>query len=316
MSTPPSDPKNPEQPGAPAPWPGPAAPAPATPAPGAIPSNPGGGPSRGGNSDPPPLVAPTAWPSLPVPVRLEPPAVPPAVPPTAWPQVGPELIPPHGLPEGSPATPLPISGGYVPPVPSGGMTLGYTSPPLAPPPGYAPGAPQGNGPPQGYATRGIYELRNVVYRYPKGKFELRVPSLSILPGQLTYIGGETGCGKSTLLKLLALETVPSQGDVSIMGYSVKNLTQDQRDDLRGGGIVYLAQGDMGLQNLLPVENIKRLLYDFDGLPWEEAERRALDGLRVAQFPADRLDVKALDFLAAKRRVSRSPSFTRRGAQSV
>ncbi len=115
-----------------------------------------------------------------------------------------------------------------------------------------------------------------------------------MPGQLTYIGGETGCGKSTLLKLLALETVPDQGDVVIMGYSVKNLTQEQRDDVRGGGIVYLAQGDMGLQNLLPVENIKRLLHDFDGLPWEEAERRALEGLRVAQFPADRLDVKALD----------------------
>jgi ABC-type lipoprotein export system ATPase subunit len=123
---------------------------------------------------------------------------------------------------------------------------------------------------------------------------LHVPRLDILPGQLTYIGGETGCGKSTLLKLLALETVPQQGEVVIMGFPVTNLPQDKRDDLRGGGIVYLAQGDMGLRNLTPVENIKRLLYDFDGLSWEDAERLALDGLRVAQFPADRLEVKAMD----------------------
>ena len=146
---------------------------------------------------------------------------------------------------------------------------------------------------------GIYELRNVTYRYHrsagrKAAFELRVPSLTILPGQLTYIGGEAGCGKSTLLKLLALETTPQQGDLFIMGYPAGQLTQEQRADLRGGGIVYLAQGDMGLRNMLPVEDIKRLLYDFDGLSWEEAERRALDGLRVAQFPPDRLDVKTLD----------------------
>lgn len=172
------------------------------------------------------------------------------------------------------------------------------APPPTPPTSQAPSPAPGGLPRQpqpGYApAQPIYDLRNVTYRYRKGAFELRVPSLSILPGQLTYIGGETGCGKSTLLKLLALETVPRQGDVVIMGYSVGRLTQEQRDDLRGGGIVYLAQGDMGLRNLLPVEDIKRLLYDFDGLTWEEAERRAMEGLRVAQFPADRLDVKAAD----------------------
>lgn len=135
-----------------------------------------------------------------------------------------------------------------------------------------------------------YLLRNVVFRYDGGQFELHVPHLEIQPGQLTYIGGEAGCGKSTLLKLLALETVPDEGDIFMLGFDARRLGRDQRDDLRGGGIVYLSQGDMGLTNLPPVEGIKRLLHDFDGLPWDEAERRARAGLRVTYFPENRLQI--------------------------
>ena len=141
-------------------------------------------------------------------------------------------------------------------------------------------------------TAFAYTLNNVIFSYPGGQFQLRIPHLDIPQGRLTYIGGEAGCGKSTLLKLLALEKSPDAGSISMLGYDVQRLTQEQRDDLRGGGIVYLSQGDMGLTDLLPMEGIKRLLHDFDGLTNEEAERRAYEGLRATYFPADRLNVKA------------------------
>lgn len=137
-----------------------------------------------------------------------------------------------------------------------------------------------------------YDLRNVHFRYPGAQFELFVPQLTISSGKLVYIGGEAGCGKSTLMKLLALQTKPGIGDIWLLGMHTSNLSDAELDDTRGGGLVYVPQGDLGLTDHVPVEGIKRLLHDFDGLTWEDAERRALMGLQAAQFPANRLSTKA------------------------
>jgi len=158
----------------------------------------------------------------------------------------------------------PQSGGYVTPMPQVAPTVAYPA----------------------------YDLRNVHFRYPGAQFELFVPQLTIPSGKLVYIGGEAGCGKSTLMKLLALQTKPGVGDIWLLGMHTSNLSDAELDDTRGGGIVYVPQGDLGLTDHVPVEGIKRLLHDFDGLSWEEAERRALAGLQAAQFPAGRLGVKA------------------------
>src|SRR5579875_3444456 len=215
----------------------------------------------------PQFVTPTYAPNAPSPYRQQPP-------PQA-PRVG------QAMP--SPYQPAPYQGQPGAPY---GQPRPYGAPMAAPMP-MSPAAPVMPG--GGVAA---YELRNVHFRYPGAQFELYVPQLTIPAGKLVYIGGEAGCGKSTLMKLLALQTKPSVGDIWLLGMHTTSLLDSQLDDVRGGGIVYVPQGDLGLTDHVPVEGIKRLLHDFDGLPWHEAERRALMGLQAAQFPAARLNVKA------------------------
>jgi putative ABC transport system ATP-binding protein len=64
-------------------------------------------------------------------------------------------------------------------------------------------------------TQAVYECRDLIKRRdgPLGGFELRVPKLRILPGEVILLSGPSGCGKSTLLDLLALALRPTAGSV-------------------------------------------------------------------------------------------------------
>ncbi len=138
----------------------------------------------------------------------------------------------------------------------------------------------------------ILTLQQVRCNFPRSRFTLNVPDLSIYPAELTYIGGESGSGKTTLLRLLTLEAQPDSGNIAMMGSNVATLTPDQRDDLRGGGITYISQGHLGLvDRLTPIETIARLLYDYDGIDRAEGERRAERALTWARLPKERFRVK-------------------------
>ncbi|HEU5441999.1 MAG TPA: ATP-binding cassette domain-containing protein [Ktedonobacterales bacterium] len=118
-------------------------------------------------------------------------------------------------------------------------------------------------------------------------FTLSIPWLELFPGELTYIGGPSGSGKSTLIKLLALETRPPAGDLWTLDRHINSLPDHQRDDLRGGGITYIPQGDLGLVDQPPVEIIRRLLFDYEGVDFAEGTRRAEYGLARAKLPPER-----------------------------
>jgi ABC-type lipoprotein export system ATPase subunit len=140
-------------------------------------------------------------------------------------------------------------------------------------------------PPHVPPTLVVRDLRQTYAGNPP--FTLSIPWLELFPGELTYIGGPSGSGKSTLIKLLALETRPPAGDLWVLGRHVNSLPDHECDDLRGGGITYIPQGDLGLVDQSPVEIIRRLLYDYEGVDFAAGTRRAEQGLARAKLPPER-----------------------------
>ncbi len=73
----------------------------------------------------------------------------------------------------------------------------------------------------------MIELRDVSVAYPGERTALSNISLTIEPGEFVFLVGPTGSGKSTLLKLLYHEEMPSTGEVSVSGQSLRALTRKQ-----------------------------------------------------------------------------------------
>lgn len=161
--------------------------------------------------------------------------------------------------------------------------------PAAPPAGLTPPVrqPQAAPPAAGQPAprRPTIALRNLRFAYPGARFAIDIPALDFYPGELTYLGGVSGSGKSTLMKILALELAPEAGDMWVLSRHLRSLSSHDQDDLRGGGLTYIPQGNLGLIDRNPVENIVRVLQDFDALPQSEAVRRAYAALGAVRLPA-------------------------------
>jgi ATP-binding cassette subfamily B protein len=70
------------------------------------------------------------------------------------------------------------------------------------------------------------EFVGVEFGYKRQKRMLRLPSLSILPGERLVIAGENGAGKSTLAKLIVRLYDVDCGSVRIGGEDVRNIRLD------------------------------------------------------------------------------------------
>ncbi len=73
------------------------------------------------------------------------------------------------------------------------------------------------------------ELRGVQKVYPNGAKAIHGVDMNIEDGEMIVFVGPSGCGKSTLLRMIAgLETV-TDGDISIGGRVVNNVSPSERD---------------------------------------------------------------------------------------
>jgi putative ABC transport system ATP-binding protein len=114
------------------------------------------------------------------------------------------------------------------------------------------------------ADDGIVCLKNLVKVREKGgnRFELRVPSLVIHPGEFIALVGESGCGKSTLLDILALVLRPTSADEFTIrlpkqdvSYDVMALSEADLARIRKTKLGYVLQTGGLLSFLTVQENI-------------------------------------------------------------
>lgn len=90
-------------------------------------------------------------------------------------------------------------------------------------------------------------------------------SLNIATGKITAIMGPSGCGKTTLLRLIGGQLRPEQGEITVGGKSIPQLTRKQ---------LYLVRREMGLlfqsgalfTNLSTFENVAFPLREHTQLP--------------------------------------------------
>ena len=82
-------------------------------------------------------------------------------------------------------------------------------------------------------VQGEIVLHTLTYRYAPSEPEvLRGVNIRIAPGDFVAIAGASGCGKSTLIKLLIRELEPTDGNVSIAGRDVGQLSEKKIPQLR------------------------------------------------------------------------------------
>lgn len=96
-------------------------------------------------------------------------------------------------------------------------------------------------------------IHDLAFQYPRGGFQLRVPSLTVTAGERLALIGPSGSGKTTLLHLIAGIKRPTQGTVTVQNVNVSLLSdaKSRAYRLRTVGMVFQ---DFGLLEYLSVQD--------------------------------------------------------------
>ena len=100
----------------------------------------------------------------------------------------------------------------------------------------------------------IVEITGLVKRFPMGRTHftaLKGIQLTIHHGEFVGVVGPSGSGKTTLLNIIGSLDTPSEGDVRVLGRSVKGLSHREAAQLRNLHIGFIFQ----TFNLLPVYTV-------------------------------------------------------------
>ncbi|MFK4752654.1 ABC transporter ATP-binding protein [Oceanobacter antarcticus] len=84
---------------------------------------------------------------------------------------------------------------------------------------------------------------------------LNAVSLRVEAGTSLAIVGASGSGKSTLLGIMAGLDLPSSGELSLLGYRLDQLEEDQRAAVRAEGVSFVFQNFQLLPGLTALENV-------------------------------------------------------------
>lgn len=113
----------------------------------------------------------------------------------------------------------------------------------------------------------VLQISGLRQRWPGQAHDLlQIDSLHLRAGQHLLVQGDSGSGKSTLLSLAAGVLLASEGQVSLLGQSWRDLSAAQREQWRADHVGYLFQQ----LNLLPYLSV----LDNVLLPCRFSQRRA------------------------------------------
>ena len=100
----------------------------------------------------------------------------------------------------------------------------------------------------------VITIKNLVKRFPVGgEFftALKDVNLTLSKGEFTGLIGPSGSGKTTLLNIIGGLDAPSQGQVSVLGKALDNISHSERAKLRREYMGFIFQS----YNLLPVYTV-------------------------------------------------------------
>ena len=106
---------------------------------------------------------------------------------------------------------------------------------------------------------------------------LRKVSVSLKPGEMGAVMGQSGCGKTTLLNCLSGLDDSTSGEVLIHGQPLSQMSEYDLTSLRGSQLGFIFQSFNLLPVLTAVENVELPLL-MAGNPPREARAKALEAL--------------------------------------
>jgi putative ABC transport system ATP-binding protein len=107
----------------------------------------------------------------------------------------------------------------------------------------------------------ILEVIQVNKKYASGERELTVLddiSFDIEQGDSVAVVGPSGSGKTTLLGLCAGLDSPTGGEILLESKSLKNMTEDDRAELRNRMVGFIFQNFQLLPSLTALENARAI----------------------------------------------------------
>jgi putative ABC transport system ATP-binding protein len=106
--------------------------------------------------------------------------------------------------------------------------------------------------------------------------------LEIKRGDYLSINGPSGCGKSTLLSILGLLDSPSEGEYTLNGRPVQELTHRERARVRNREIGFIFQAFNLIGDLTVYENVE-LPLTYRGMPASERKQRVQQALEKVEM---------------------------------
>jgi lipoprotein-releasing system ATP-binding protein len=104
----------------------------------------------------------------------------------------------------------------------------------------------------------ILRLENVSRRYREGEGQLEIfrdLNLSLRPGEIVALVGQSGVGKSSLLHMAGLLETPSGGEIYIDGVAASRLPDQERTRIRRDMIGFVYQAHHLLPEFDALENV-------------------------------------------------------------
>lgn len=101
----------------------------------------------------------------------------------------------------------------------------------------------------------VIQINHLKFSYDQQKTILHIPHLEIPRGETVFLFGPSGSGKTTLLEVLAGVIDVEQGEVSILGEKISQMTSSQKDVFRSRHIGYIFQQFNLIPYLTAKENI-------------------------------------------------------------
>ncbi len=127
------------------------------------------------------------------------------------------------------------------------------------------------------------------YQYPRSEATtatLHFPNVDLAQGDTLVLRGNSGSGKSTWLSLLAGLLTPQQGELTVAGQHLNDLSNSARDAWRANHLGFLPQ-KLHLSEALTVAENLQLAYFAAGLPLNTAAKSHIEStlaaLGVAEF---------------------------------
>jgi putative ABC transport system ATP-binding protein len=129
----------------------------------------------------------------------------------------------------------------------------------------------------GKALISLEGIKKVYYTDEVETHALSDVHLDIEEGEYVSIAGPSGSGKTTLLSILGLLDAPTEGEYTLAGEQVANLSLADRARVRNRQIGFIFQAFNLIGDLTVAENIE-LPLTYRGMPVEERKQRVHEAL--------------------------------------